>query len=296
MMTLNTPRAPWSSLLDDFSVEMTGKDIPELAEMSGLLPASTRVNVTFLASEDLSLRLSAARAVREAGLIPVPHIAARRLSGQSELEEVLSELAAARLSERVFVIGGDPKTPHGPYASALDVIRSGLLPEHGVREVGIGGYPEGHPDISDQMLWQALRDKSEALREQDLGGSIITQFGFDEKPILSWLERVRETGIDLPVRVGVPGPTSVKRLLGFARRFGVASSAGIARKYGLSMTNLIGNAGPDRLLENLYRGYREEVHGDVRVHLYTFGGLDATARWVRQAAPISNTDHTNRTR
>lgn len=194
------------------------------------------------------------------------------------------------------MIGGDPKTPQGPFASALDVIRSGLLPAHGVREVGIGGYPEGHPDIGQEQLWQALRDKSEALRQQGLAGSIITQFGFDEKPILSWLERVRESGIDLPVRIGAPGPTSVKRLLGFARRFGVASSAGIARKYGLSMTNLIGNAGPDRLLEHLHRGYREETHGEVRVHLYTFGGLVQTARWARQAGAASGADQTNHTR
>jgi methylenetetrahydrofolate reductase (NADPH) len=262
---------------------MTGKDAPELSGAAALLPAGTRMNVTFLASEDLSLRLAAARAVREAGLRPVPHIAARRLGSASELEQVLTALEAEGLSERVFVIGGDPSTPHGPYGSALDVIRSGILVEHGVREVGIGGYPEGHPDISDELLWTALRKKTEALREQGLATSIITQFGFDEAPILAWLTRVRELGIDVPVRIGVPGPTNVKRLLGFARRFGVASSAGIVRKYGLSMTNLIGNAGPDRLLENLADGYRADVHGDVRVHLYTFGGLEATAQWTRRA-------------
>lgn len=273
----------FTSLLDDFSLEMTGKDVPELADAAALLPTGTRMNVTFLASEDLELRLTAARAVREAGLLPVPHIAARRLRSAAELDEILSALRTEGLSERVFIIGGDPSTPHGPYSSALDVIRSGLLAQHGVHEVGIGGYPEGHPDISDELLWSALRDKTDALREEGLKASIITQFGFDEAPILAWIARVRELGIDAPVSVGVPGPTNVKRLLGFARRFGVASSAGIVRKYGLSMTNLIGNAGPDRLLENLARGYRADTHGDVRVHLYTFGGLAATAQWTQRA-------------
>ncbi|MFC6258378.1 methylenetetrahydrofolate reductase, partial [Kocuria oceani] len=85
-----------------------------------------------------------------------------------------------------------------------------------------------------------------------------------------------------PVRIGVPGPAGVRRLLGHARRFGVATSAGIAQKYGLSLTHLLGTAGPDRFLHDLAAGYDAEAHGPVRLHFYTFGGLGATACWVRQ--------------
>lgn len=272
-----------ASLLEDFSLEMTAKDIPELHEAAMRLPVGTRMNITALASEELSQRMAAARAARDAGLLPVAHIAARRLGSGAELEQTLSALESEGLSERVFVVGGDPRTPHGPFGSAFDIIRSEVLAARGVREVGIAGYPEGHPDIVDEQLWTALREKTEMLRAQGLAASITTQFGFDEAPILRWLVRLREIGIDCPVRIGMPGPTNVRRLLGFARRFGVTSSAGIVRKYGLSMTNLIGSAGPDRLLMNLARGYRAEVHGDVRVHMYAFGGLEATARWAEQA-------------
>lgn len=285
--------AALAPLLGDFSLEMTGKDIAELPEAAARLRPGTRVNVTSLASEDLSLRLAAARAVRDAGLLPVPHIAARRLGDEAELEQMLTALQSEGLSERVFVIGGDPRAPHGPYGSALDVIRSGLLAAHGVREVGIAGYPDGHPDISDEVLWSALHEKIQALHAQGITASITTQFGFDEAPILTWLARVRELGIDCTVRIGIPGPTNVRRLLGFARRFGVASSAGIVRKYGLSMTNLIGSAGPDRLLGDLARGYLARVHGDVRVHLYTFGGLAATTQWM-QHPPAADDSHTIR--
>ena len=52
----------------------------------------------------------------------------------------------------MLVIGGDLGTPLGPYPDALSVIDSGLLPDHGVREVAIAGYPEGHPDIDDDGI------------------------------------------------------------------------------------------------------------------------------------------------
>jgi methylenetetrahydrofolate reductase (NADPH) len=93
---------------------------------------------------------------------------------------------------------------------------------------------------------------------------------------------VRRRGVDTPVRIGVPGPAGVRRLLGYARRFGVGTSAGIVQKYGFSLTNLLGTAGPDRFLRDLAAGLDPAVHGQVLLHFYTFGGLRATAEWVRE--------------
>jgi methylenetetrahydrofolate reductase (NADPH) len=276
----NAPTAV--SLLTDFSLEMTGKDVDDLHAAVPLLPAGTRVNVTFLGNEDLQMRLAAARAVREAGLVPVPHISARRLRSQDELETYLGALREAGASDSVFAVGGDPATPAGPFDSALAVIRTGTLPRYGVRRVSIAGYPEGHPDIPDDVLWDALRDKAAALAEQGLEGSIITQFAFDEEPVLAWVERVRAEGIELPIRVGVPGPAGVTRLLGFARRFGIGANAMIVRKYGFSLTSLMGSAGPDKLIAALASGYDPARHGRVQLHFYTFGGIHATSQWIHQ--------------
>ncbi|MBR7836476.1 methylenetetrahydrofolate reductase [Actinospica durhamensis] len=269
-------------LLDDFSVEMTGKDVAGLVEVGGLLPTGTRVNVTYLGNEDVRMRLEAAREAERLGFRPVAHISARRLATPAALEEYLVGLrgVGGGVGEEVFVVGGDPTTPQGPYPDALSVIRSGLLQEHGVRSVGITGYPEGHPSIPDHALWGALADKYFELQAQELAGSIITQFAFDAHAVLGWVQQVRECGIDLPVRVGVPGPAGVRRLLGFAARFGVGTSASIARKYGLSLTNLMGTAGPDRFLRALAEGYDPAVHGALKVHFYTFGGLRASAEWI----------------
>lgn len=270
-----------ASLLADFSLEITGKDVPALEEAAPIIPAGTRINVTFLGHENLQLRVAAAAAVKRLGFVPVPHISARRLGSQADLEQLLAALAGEAAPADVFIIGGDPAEPAGPYTDALSVIRTGLLGKYGIVGVGIGGYPEGHPDIDGDRLWQALSDKYAALEELGLEPTVITQFGFDADPVFAWLTEVRRRGIHAPVRIGVPGPAGVKRLLNYARRFGVGSSASIVHKYGFSLTNLLGTAGPDRMINEFARRRDDFVYGTMKLHFYTFGGLSATARWVQ---------------
>ncbi|AZS83250.1 methylenetetrahydrofolate reductase [Streptomyces griseoviridis] len=279
------PVAVRAPLLEDFSLEMTAKDGPRLEEARALVPAGTRVNVTFLGNEDLELRLAAARTVKRLGFVPVPHVSARRLESREELEKLLAGLRADGTGDHLLVVGGDPATPHGPYEDALAVLRTGLLAEYGVRHVEVAGYPEGHPAIEERTLWSALADKRAALTGQGLTTGVITQFGFDVDPVLAWIERIREQGVLIPVRVGVPGPAGARRLVAYAARFGVGTSASIARKYGFSLTNLMGMAGPDRFLHALAERYDAGRHGDVKVHFYTFGGLRATSEWIAAFRP-----------
>jgi methylenetetrahydrofolate reductase (NADPH) len=269
-----------TSLLEDFSLEMTGKDVPKLEEARATIPQGTRINVTFLGNEDLRMRLDAARAVKRLGFVPVPHISARRLGSRDDFERFLAGLHADGTSDNVFVVGGDPAQPEGPYADSLSLIDTGLLSEYGVRHVGITGYPEGHPAIDAAALWSALQDKHTALSAQPLEGGIITQFGFDAEPVLAWVEEVRRRGIGLPIRIGVPGPAGIKRLMAYASRFGVGTSASVVKKYGFSLTNLMGTAGPDRFLRDLAAAHDLARHGDLKIHFYTFGGLKATSEWA----------------
>ena len=52
-------------LVNGYSLEMTGKDVPGLMEAKDSIPAGTKINVTFLGNEDLEMRVAAAKAVRE---------------------------------------------------------------------------------------------------------------------------------------------------------------------------------------------------------------------------------------
>jgi methylenetetrahydrofolate reductase (NADPH) len=276
----NTPAAV--ELVEGYSLEMTGKDVPGLEEAKQVIVPGTKINVTFLGNEDLDMRVAAAKAVKDAGFVPVPHISARRIGSQAQLEEFLGRLQEVGATEHVFAVGGDPATPEGPYPDSLSVIRTGILQKYGVREVSIAGYPEGHPDIAGDVLWRHLEDKSAALKEQGLDAVVLTQFAFDTDPVLAWINGVRDRGIESQIRIGTPGPAGIKRLISFARRFGVGANAMIVKKYGFSLTNLLGTAGPDRFVTDLSALLAEDPRtGSVKLHFYTFGGLLATASWAR---------------
>jgi len=268
------------ALIDRWSIEITAKDAARLDEAAGLIPQGTKVPVTFLPGETFEARVATARRVKQLGFVPIPHISARRLQSADELRGFLAALQRDVGNDHAFVVAGDPPTPMGPYPDALSLIRSGMLAEYGIRRVGISGYPEGHADIGNDKLWQATRDKRDLLLQGGHDFAIVTQFGFNAGPMLDWVEQVRGAGIDATIRLGVPGPASVKRLLGFAARCGVAASASVMARYGLSVTRLLSSAGPDRLIEELGERFDPARHGDVLLHFYPFGGLRATAEWI----------------
>jgi methylenetetrahydrofolate reductase (NADPH) len=134
--------------------------------------------------------------------------------------------------------------------------------------------------IGDAALWAALTRKVELLRRAGRTVEITTQYGFDAEAVIAWIARVRALGIDAPIRIGVPGPADVKRLLRFAVQFGVGTSAAIAHKYGFSLVNLLSKVGPERFLAQIGKGLAAHDLGAVRLHFYPFGGIVPTVDWI----------------
>jgi len=267
-------------LLNGYSLEITAKEESKLEAVAPLIPAGSVVSITFLPSETADARIAAAVRLRRLGLTPMPHIAARRLSSADELQRLLGRLSNEAGVDRVFVVAGDCDRPEGPFDDSMAVIRNGRLEDHGIRLVGIGGYPDGHPAIPQDKLWRALADKMAQLAERGMDCEIVTQFGFDADPMLSWIQRLRASGVWTPVRIGLPGPASVATLLRFARHCGVGSSTRVLSKYGVSLTRALAPAGPDRLVDALAKGLTPALHGTVRAHLYPFGGLMKAVEWA----------------
>jgi len=274
---------PRTNMVDGYSLEMTAKEIEGLKEAAPLIKPATQIAITFLPGEEMSQRVEAAKLVRELGFEPIVHLSARRFTSEAELEQYLADITREAGVKRAFIIAGDPPEPEGPFEDSLQVIETGLLEKYGIDIVGIGGHPEGHPNVSKPDLWVWMEKKIAALRERGIIPLVVTQFAFDDDAIVDWVKEMRSRGIDVPVRLGVPGPAGIKRLLGFAKRCGVGASATVMKKYGISLTNLIGTAGPDKLVAALEKGLSEE-HGRVRLHFYPFGALTASAQWINDYA------------
>ncbi len=270
---------PPAGITDGFSLEMTAKDEASLRDAAPLIPAETPIAVTYLPGEEVDARVAATIAVRELGFEPMPHFSARRITSQDDFEAYLKAVVEKAGVRRCFIVAGDPPEPQGPYFDTMALIATGAFERAGIQAIGIGGHPEGHPNMSEAECWAVLETKVREIESRGMAPLVVTQFGFDPDAFLVWLKELRARGIMCPVRIGIPGPAGIKRLLAFAARCGVGASASVMKKYGVSITNLLGTAGPDKLVDAFAKGLGEE-HGRVRLHFYPFGGLTKTLEWI----------------
>lgn len=276
----SSPKLP-GHITDAYSLEVSAKDIPALtAAAPRMLPGST-VSIPYLPGQDNDARLATARAVRALGLVPMPHLSARRITSLAELESFVKRAVAEAGVERCFVIAGDPSTPLGPFADSSSLIETGVFERAGIQVVGVGGHPEGHPVMSAADRWEVLERKCRSIGMRGMTPLIVTQFGFDADIVLAWLKTLRERGIEHPVRVGVPGPAGIAVLARYAALCGVSACASMWSKYGISLGKLFGTAGPDVFVDRLAAGLTEE-HGEVSLHFFPFGGIAQSVKWIAQ--------------
>jgi methylenetetrahydrofolate reductase (NADH) len=266
------------------SFEATRPSADEVAALAAIVPAGTAVYVSAVPTRPAQEAIEAAVRLRAAGFEPVPHLAVRNFATARELDEFLARVNGQAGVRRVLVIAGDRDQPAGEFRSSIEVIDGGALQRHGIAGIGIAGYPDGHPRLSQQELDRALADKIRSAETTGMAVHIVTQFCFDAQAILHWIGRLREFGIEHPVRIGLAGPTNFATLLRYAKRCGVRASAqGLARQAGL-VRQLFAMSAPDTLVRALAAARASRHLGEIAPHFFSFGGLTPTARWAAAVA------------
>ena len=262
------------------SFEATRPSDAELDALAAAAPAGARIYVSAIPARPVDEQIAVARRLRARGFEPVPHLAARNFADAGSLDHYLARLAEEAGVTRLLIIGGDRDAPAGHFHHAIEVIESGLPQSRGIREIGIAGFPEGHPRVAQAELDRALAAKLEAAAATGLSVHVVTQFAFSPAPVLAFIARLRDGGFEQPIRIGLAGPASVTTLMRFAAICGVAVSArALARNAGL-VKHLFGANAPDAII----RALAGAGLGDVAPHFFTFGGLAKTARWAAAVA------------
>ena len=273
-----------TTFMQGWSLEATLPQETEVAALKMILPPGAPVYLSAVPTRDPVAQLHAAVRVAAAGLVPVPHLAVRHFSSAGDLDAFLARMAEEAGVTRVLVIAGDRDPPAGAFRSALEAIDAGLLQRHGIGEIGIAGYPDGHSRIAPQELDRALMEKVEIATQLGLCVHIVTQFCFEPETIVGWISRLRDFGVELPVKIGLAGPTNIAALLRYARRCGVRASAqGLARQSGLAR-HMFAMSAPDGLVRVLADAHAGGRLGQVAPHFFSFGGVTATARWASAVA------------
>ena len=271
-----------ATFVDNCSFEMTARDQAALEAAAEFMPAGAELFVANISTDAPGVLVEASIRVRRAGFVPVPHIVARNIAGEADLNDLVARLSGEAGVDRVLLLGGDRDQPAGTFTSALDVLRTGVLGKHGIRRVAFACYPERHPRIPEDVLQTALADKLSLAERDGIEVTLISQFAFEAEPIVAMLRRLRQSGVTVPIRVGLAGPVSHAKLLSYALRCGVGPSIRILReRKGLALSMLAGET-PDALVAELSAAEARDASLAIDgIHLFTFGALAKSARWAR---------------
>lgn len=240
------------------------------------LPRGFTVTVTASPSKGLEATLALAERLAAQGYPAVPHLAARMISGRSELAEICARLVPAGV-RTVFVPAGDADPPAGGYHASLDLLED--LAELGrpFANVGVTGYPESHPSIADDLTVQAMWDKRRHATH------VVSNLTFDPDTLQVWLRRMRARGITMPLLVGVPGPIDRTKLLSMATKIGVGESTRFLAKHRRTLTRLAAPGGftGERFLERMAPALAAPDALVEGLHVFTFNQVAETERWRR---------------
>lgn len=239
------------------------------------VPAGSTVTVTASPAKGLDATLDLAERLVALGYRVVPHLAARSVADEAHLKDIVQRLTAARIDD-VFVPGGDANPPAGKFEGALPLLRQ--LAELGspFANVGITGYPETHPRISDDLTIQAMWDKRRHATY------IVSNVCFNPAVLRSWIARIRARGVTLPLFIGLSGPAERARLLKLATVSGAGESVRFLTRHPgwILRLGLPGGYHPDRFLSRL--GPLTEGDRVAGLHIFTFNQLESTQNWRRE--------------
>lgn len=272
--------APAQSALARVLVDPTFELIPlkSAVEQASHIPAGRTVSITASPSHTIEATVELAVALEQAGLRAIPHLSARMIRDRAHLATILDRLADGGV-DRAFVVGGDTDEP-GEFLDGLSLLRAmadlGKLPA----ELGCPCYPQGHPFIPDDALLQALCDKAELVQY------MTTQLCFDPKAIASFIVARRAEGIDLPVKLGVPGVAEIPKLLSISARIGVKGASKFVLKNAGFVGALLRSGGiyrPTQLMRQLAPLIADPDANVLGLHMYTFNNVGATEEWRSDA-------------
>jgi methylenetetrahydrofolate reductase (NADPH) len=240
------------------------------------VPRTVKLTVTVSPVKGLENTLAATERLAGHGYAVVPHVSARLVRDEAHLAEIVARLGDAGIRE-VFAVAGDAPEPAGRFEGAAQLLDALSRVDHPFADIGITGYPESHPFISDADTIDAMFAKAEHA------SYITSQICFDPRVTAQWIENVWARGTRLPIHVGIPGAVSTAKLLRVTTRIGLGESARFLRKHAGWVAKLLrpGAYDPSRLIRGFERLLADPERKLAGFHVFTFNDVAATERWRR---------------
>ncbi len=206
-----------------------------IARLAPLAP--NFVSVTYGAGGSTRERTHATvkRILAETMLTPAAHLTCVAAT-RAEIDAVIAGYAQAGV-RHIVALRGDPPAgageryaPHPDgYRNAADLV-AGIKRHDGLFgdiEVSVSAYPEKHPDSP-----SVAADIDMLKAKVDAGATrAITQLFFENSLYFGYLDRVRRSGIDIPIVPGILPVQNFKTIRNFAARCGASVPAWLAERF-----------------------------------------------------------------
>ena len=223
------------------------------------LPKVKDVYITMLPGDDYKKVANKALELSKSGFNPVPHFPTRSIKNIEALKDYVNRCKDGGVKQ-ALVIGGSVQ-PIGDFHCSLQLLETGLFEGF---KIGIAGHPDGSPDISDLDLEKAMTDK------KPYADYIITQWLMESGPIIGFVSKQT-----IPVHVGITGPMNIINLLKFANIVGAKNSINFIKTNLSKALDLLKPKDPNDIIEKVKRVTNN-------FHIFTFGGLKQTNKWLRE--------------
>ena len=191
------------------------------------------VSVTYGAGGSTRERTHATvkRILAETMLTPAAHLTCVAAT-RADVDAVIGAYAQVGV-RHIVALRGDPTggvgeryAPHpGGYGNAAELVAG--IKRIAPVEVSVSAYPEKHPDSP-----TVAADIDMLKAKVDAGATrAITQFFFENALYFRYLDRVRASGIDIPVVPGILPVQNFKQTKNFAARCGASVPAWLAERF-----------------------------------------------------------------
>ncbi|OMQ34443.1 methylenetetrahydrofolate reductase [Ensifer sp. 1H6] len=259
------------------SIELAPEQVRNFAPRAETFPLGSRVFLTHLAGKPEALQVEAAARITEMGYVAVPHLAARNFRAEQDYVALVRAHDRNGIDEALF-LGGNPALFPGPLGESAELLSHPVLADSSIRTAFVAGYPEGHPNISEDRLKDALKRKLEICARRSLEPRIVSQFAFDGGMIGAWAKQLHRDFPEVPVHVGLAGVTSLTKLIRFAAMCGVGPSIAALRRSASGLLNIVADRNPGDVLDAIASAYPTPLT-PMHLHFFPFGGWEKTLAW-----------------
>ncbi len=280
-----TARADIESFLKGYSIEVMPRTAEKVEDFREILPEGTRVYIAHIDGTPIEDMVATAKRLNQAGMKVMPHFPARIIKDAAMLGDWISRYQGEADVRQGLILAGNPAQQLGAFHSSMQLLETGLFDKAGFVRLHVAGHPEGNrdidPDGSDRNVLEALRWKQAFSERTDAKMALATQFAFEAKPIIKWVDRLQAEGIGLPVHIGIAGPAKLQTLIKFAVACGVGPSLKVLQKRAMDVTKLVMPYEPTEVVSELaaHKAANPDF-GIEQVHFFPLGGIKTNATWA----------------